>query len=151
MSNRKHMGRALLWMGLVSLMLCGGLTAQVSRAFVNRYNGPGNAEDEALAMKMDADGNIYVTGRSAGDGTGIDFFTIKYSPDGKELWSRRYDGPAHGEDIARALAIDAQGNVYVTGESLSDETSMDFATIKYDPDGNELWVRRYDGPDHMED
>ncbi|MBI1747719.1 MAG: SBBP repeat-containing protein [Acidobacteria bacterium] len=136
---------------LCGLMLGAMLCAQVSMAWVNRYDGPASGNDEARAMALDRDGNIYVTGRSAGIGTGMDVVTIKYDPYGKELWVRRYDGPAHGEDGGRALAIDAQGNVYVAGESLAPDTEMDFVTIKYSPQGDELWVRRYDGPDHLQD
>jgi hypothetical protein len=44
-------------------------------------------------------------------------------------------------DRAAALAVDADGNIYVTGNS-----SNDFATVKYDAAGTEIWVRRYDGP-----
>ena len=38
------------------------------------------------------------------------------------------------------------GNVYVTGGSVGSGTATDYATIKYDPSGNEIWVKRYDGP-----
>lgn len=151
MIKGRRMGSALLCLGLLSLMLAGGLSAQVNRTFVSRYDGPAGADDEAKDLKLDAAGNIYVTGRSAGIDTGADCVTIKYSPDGEELWVQRYDGPGHGEDSGRALAIDADGNIYVTGDSLGSDTSMDYVTIKYNSDGNELWVRRYDGPDHLQD
>ena len=55
-----------------------------------------------------------------------------------EAWVARYDGPASGDDGAEAMAVDGLGNVYVTGYS-----EDDYATIKYDTDGNELWVARY--------
>jgi hypothetical protein len=42
------------------------------------------------------------------------------------------------------LAVDDSGNVYVTGETPG--TLADYATVKYDPSGNEVWVQRYDGP-----
>jgi hypothetical protein len=40
------------------------------------------------------------------------------------------------------MAIDASRNVYVTGESSGSVTGLDYATLKYDTDGNELWVQR---------
>lgn len=95
---------------------------------------------------MDDSGNIYVAGSSWGGATDLDCLTIKYDPDGIQLWARRYDGPASGEDIAHALALDASGNVYMTGASSGSGTSHDYTTIKYYPSGDTAWVRRYDGP-----
>ena len=71
--------------------------------------------------------------------------TVKYHPDGKELWTARYDGPASGHDVPQDVVSDAAGNVYVTGYSQGLEAGSDFATVKYDPTGRELWVARYDG------
>ena len=48
-----------------------------------------------------------------------------------ELWVQRYNGPRNTEDRAYALALDAAGNVYVTGWSRGNETYWDYATIKY--------------------
>ncbi len=111
------------------------------------YDGPESGWDEPSALALDSAGNVYVTGLSSGLGTGDDFATVKYDPEGNELWVARYDGPGPGREIATALAIDSAGNVYVTGLSGGLETGDDYATIKYDSDGNELWVVRYDGPE----
>ena len=43
------------------------------------YNGPGNSDDYARALGLDAADNVYVTGLSYGSGTGYDFATIKYT------------------------------------------------------------------------
>src|SRR4030042_245119 len=63
-----------------------------------------------------------------------------------EEWVRRYDGPGNDSDWATAIALDGSGNIYVTGESKGSGTDQDYATIKYDSDGNEIWVSRYNGP-----
>jgi hypothetical protein len=98
---------------------------------VRRYNGPGNYEDLAAAIVVDGSGNVYVTGWSAGSGTDDDYATIKYGPDGNELWVRRYDGPTNSGDGASAISVDGSGNVYVTGRSIGSGTEHDYATIKY--------------------
>jgi len=118
--------------------------------WVARYNGPDNGADSATAIATDYVGNVYVTGTSAGYGTGVDYTTIKYSPDSNvPVWIVRYNGPAgSGYDNVRAMVVDTVGNVYVTGQSDGVGTDNDYATIKYDPNGTEVWVARYNGPDN---
>jgi uncharacterized delta-60 repeat protein len=122
------------------------LQAQVDTAWVRRYNGPGNGYDEAHAIALDDVGNVYVTGYSTGSGTGSDYATIKYNSDGDTIWVQRYNGPGNNNDWAYSLAVDGQGNVYVTGYSTGSGTSYDYATIKYNSAGVEQWVQRYNGP-----
>jgi Beta-propeller repeat len=114
--------------------------------WVTRYNGPGNGEDDAVAIATDGSGNVYVTGVSLGLGTGYDYATIKYDSAGQEQWVARYNGPANSGDYARAIAVDSSGNVYVTGRSSGSGTLFDYATVKYDSAGQEQWVARYNGP-----
>ena len=117
-----------------------------NQKWVARYNGPGNDFDAAFAIALDSSGNIYVTGQSIDFGTFFDYATIKYDPNGNEMWVARYNGPGNGPDYANAIAVDSSGNVYVTGFSLGSDSGPDYATIKYDPNGNEMWVARYNGP-----
>jgi Beta-propeller repeat len=117
----------------------------VSEAWVARYNAPGNGYDAGVAIVCDGSGNVYVTRESVGVGTDADYLTIKYNSSGQEEWVARYDGGLG--DAATAIAIDDSGNVYVTGQSWSAQTSeYDYATVKYNADGQEQWVARYDGP-----
>jgi uncharacterized delta-60 repeat protein len=114
-------------------------------AWVRLYNGPGNGDDGAWAIVVFGCDNIYVTGRSWGNGTNFDYATLKYDSSGNEAWVRRYNGPGNGWDEARAIAVDSSGNVYVTGWSYGSGTDDDYTTIKYYPDGDTAWVRRYNG------
>jgi hypothetical protein len=117
-----------------------------AQGWVSRYNGPGNSEDVAYAIAVDGVGNVYVTGRSYGSGTGFDYATIKYDSFGMEQWVARYNGPGNYHDMAYAIAIDAVDNICVTGWSDGLDTSSDYTTIKYDSLGVEQWVMRYNGP-----
>ena len=119
--------------------------------WVARYNGPGNASDEANAIAINNLGNVYVTGHSEGSGTGSDYATIKYDSLGVEQWVVRYNGPGNIGDGAGAIVIDDLGNVYVTGFSVGSGTESDYATIKYDSLGVEQWVARYNSPDSSYD
>ncbi|MGB8657129.1 MAG: SBBP repeat-containing protein [Candidatus Zixiibacteriota bacterium] len=123
----------------------------VDTAWVRRYDGPGSGGDYAVAIATDSSNNVYVTGRSEGSGTGIDYATIKYYPNGDTAWVRRYNGPGNGYDEARDIAVDDSGYVYVTGYSTGSGTDYDYATIKYHPNGDTAWTRRYNGSDNSGD
>lgn len=126
----------------------------VTEEWVARYNGPDNGYDFAYAIATDTQGNVFVTGTSPGNGTKPDYLTIAYDSYGNELWEARYNGPRNGNDQASAIAIDDIGNVYVTGWSAFNAQwpwNHDYATVKYDSSGNELWVARYNGPGVDED
>jgi hypothetical protein len=68
------------------------------------------------------------------------------SAQGTELWAALYNGPGNGNDTAKAVTTDAEGNVVVTGAAYGIGTKDDWATLKYDRDGNLLWENRYVGP-----
>jgi uncharacterized delta-60 repeat protein len=127
-----------------------GLT-QVAELWVARYNGAANSSDAASSLALDEDGNVYVTGSSIGTGTGFDYATIKYNSAGIQQWEARYNGPGNSDDEAQSLALDADGNVYVTGKSNGSGTGADFATIKYNANGVQQWIVRYNGPGNGDD
>jgi uncharacterized delta-60 repeat protein len=133
-----------------------------------RYDGPGHGDDTPFCgygtvfnrgIPVDSYGNVYVTGMSRGIGTNYDYATIKYDVNGAPCWNfgprpgtgevevaARYDGSGGpGDEMPLDIALDSENNVYVTGFSYGSETNNDFATIKYDNNGNQLWVHRYNG------
>jgi len=120
-------------------------------AWLKKYNSSGNSKDDASAIAVDEPGNIYVTGTSYNNFTNYDYATLKYYPDGDTAWVRRYSSMGYSEDWATDLAVDAYGNVYVTGKSYDSLTNFDYLIIKYDSLGNELWVKKYNGPGNSED
>lgn len=108
------------------------------------YDNGHNDHVEALAV--DTDGNAYVSGESRRRFHLPDYATIKYNPWGMANWIVRYDGPFEETDRANDIAVDSDGNVYVTGESQGPGGDMDFATIKYNSLGIQQWVQRYNSP-----
>jgi hypothetical protein len=113
--------------------------------WTNRYNGPANGGDWAVAVAVDGQGRVFVTGNSW-NGASVDYETVAYSSGGLELWERRYHGPGSGQDQARTMAMDRNGNVFVTGSSSAADGSSDYATVAYSGDGVPLWTNRYRGP-----
>lgn len=112
-----------------------------NRKWVRRHNSRGNGQDYARALVVDAANNVYVVGL-----TGNDYTLVKYDAAGTKKWVKRYNGSGRGADTPAAAAVDAAGNIYITGQSLGQGTKDDFATVKYSPAGNVLWVRRWAGP-----
>jgi uncharacterized delta-60 repeat protein len=53
-----------------------------------------------------------------------------------------------GYDDAGASAVDAGGNLYVTGSVESGTSQSSFAAAKYNPQGNLLWRSHYSGPQY---
>jgi len=120
-----------------------------NQLWVARYTGP-RAIDVPLGVIVDGQGYVYVTGFSHGLASGYDpdYTTIKYAPEGTELWVARYNGAGtnnQSPDNPMGMVVNALGEVYVTGTSMSPEQNMDFATIKYATNGTQLWVARYNG------
>ncbi|MHC4644727.1 MAG: SBBP repeat-containing protein [Planctomycetota bacterium] len=114
--------------------------------WVARYDGPAGANDIACCAAVDSQGNIYVTGLSdSGYPSFLDYTTIKYSKDSNQpVWVATYAGPDDSSDIAWRIAVDSSDDVYVTGDSFSSTTSVDYATIKYRPNSNQpVWVAHY--------
>jgi hypothetical protein len=119
--------------------------------WVRRYNGTGSREDRFSALAVDRQGNAYLTGSSFDSGVDWDFVTVKYDANGNQVWIRRYNRLGNSNDYARAIAVDGYGNVYVTGASTGSGTGYDYATVKYDANGNQVWIRRYNGLDNRDD
>ena len=107
--------------------------------------------NSAKDIVVDGLGNVFITGRSANATfTSAEYATIKYNSNGVEQWVASYAGAGGtmGSSGANAIALDDLGNIYVTGKTEVDFLQgnfYDYATIKYDSDGNEQWAVTYDG------
>lgn len=125
---------------------------QAKETWVRHYaSGLAPTVDVAVDIAVDTMGNVYLTGYTTQYETGADFLTIKYDPRGNQLWSKRYNRANADDDKPVALAVAADGNIYVTGTSGSVESARDFTTIKYDSEGAQQWVKYYNGPSNNRD
>jgi len=121
-------------------------------AWSARYDGTGYYiyPDRARAIALGPNGDVHVAGYSWD--REYDYATVKYdSATGNQIWAVRYDHTDHREDIAQDIAVDALGNVYVTGQSESATSRDDLTTVKYNSDGQEQWIRRFNGSDNHHD
>jgi hypothetical protein len=111
--------------------------AQVHQAWVAHYNNgiPGGTH-QVTNMVLDAAGNIYVCGYSQNTNSQLDYVTLKYAPNGNQLWVARYDSTSAPQAIPSGFALDVSNNVVMTGNA---------GTVKFDTNGNQLWVEPYVG------
>ena len=125
----------------------GGPNAGNNDVFVRKFDSGGNevwttqfgtsASDGCHSIAVDASGNSYVSGRSAGG-----MFVGKLDPSGNELWRTRFG--ATSSDRAYSVAVDTSGNAYVSGFTDGDLGGpnagyWDAFLSKFDSDGNVLW------------
>jgi len=106
------------------------------------YNSGRN--DEALAVAIDANGDVVVTGSSG---------TFKYAAeDGTLRWEQPYSSAMRSTDgDGKALALDLSGNVGVTGYTYNG-TNGDYYIAKYAAvDGMLIWENRFNGPSNAND
>lgn len=117
-----------------------------TQLWVTHYGGGNFNNQWPTGIALDPAGNVYVTGGSCC--TNSSFITLKYDSSGNRQWDALFNsGLTSGG--ASGIAVDATGNVFVTGQ-IANGVSTDFATIRYDTNGNQIWVARYDngGYDH---
>jgi hypothetical protein len=105
------------------------LNAAGSALVYSTYLGGGGGSNIAVGIAVDASGNAYLTGIAGGDfptvnpfqatpGDVSDAFVAKVNAAGSGLVYSSYLGGS-GFDLGRAIAVDASGNAYVTGDTQS--------------------------------
>lgn len=123
------------------------------------YGGLG---DEYLGDVIElSDGSILMAGSSNSSATGdktdaskglIDYWIVKIDANGNVLWDKTYGGAKN--DLAESIALDDNGNVFISGKSESqisgDKTedgygSYDFWLVKLDSAGDFLWDQTLGG------
>mgnify|MGYP003700375505 CR=1 FL=1 len=118
--------------------------ADGSLAWSMRYDDPIGSQDIGADLALASDGNLVVAGRVHGFGAGSQFGVIKIdSSTGEIVWISAWD-PA-SIDNPTSIAVDAEGGVFVAGESWGSEQS-DFAVAKFNANGELEWEQIYAGP-----
>lgn len=134
---------AALCLLIISSALVQNAETQAVQEWAATYNGPDNYSDSPVKVLVDNAGYVYVTGTSFSTATQYDYVTIKYEPQGNQVWLARFDNENHLDDFARSLALDAQGNVYVTGFGEGTGSLYDCFTVKYNSAGVQQWMAQY--------
>jgi uncharacterized delta-60 repeat protein len=116
-----------------------------------KYNGF-NLDDYGRSIAVDNSGNVYVSGKSdSGSVNSSGFMTLKYSSSGVLQWAVRKFGSLNSFNIALSIAVDNSSNVIITGRNSVNPNNTDYVTIKYNNNGVEQWLARYNGPGNAND
>lgn len=141
-------------------------TGTINDVVIQKFDASGNVlwnrtldngnDDEARGIATDSAGNIYVLAIS-NNGTDTDYLVAKYDALGALQWQTSYDNGGTDDPGYSGIAIDASDNVYITGDSCNYPDGgtcwgniaggyggTDLLSIKYDKDGNVIWVARWD-------
>jgi len=94
----------------------------------------------AVRPIVDQSGNIYVTGRAWQYTATYDFVTVKYAPDGTQLWLDTFDQNG-GFHTPSNMELDQSGNLFITGGGLSGG----IITVMYNSSGQRQWVKEEPG------
>lgn len=139
----KTLGPLHLSLGLILILQAVCLNApsqSVVQAWAQQYTGPANGnDDEAVAVKIGVNGQVFVTGTSRSVADDKDIVTVSYSSTGIPLWTNRYGTSSQSSDEVRGMAITSDGNVVVTGYSAG-VGYYGFATVAYSSAGLPLWT-----------
>jgi len=123
----------------------------VDNAWVAKFNGAGvrqwatyyggTVREFGLSCAVDNAGNVFLAGHSFGSpgtavatvgshqpafGGDLDGYLVKFNNNGIRQWGTFYGGP--GTDNANAVAVDANGNSYITGRTEGAATSSMMVT-----------------------
>ncbi|MCH8044429.1 MAG: SBBP repeat-containing protein [Planctomycetes bacterium] len=119
----------------------------------------GDQYERGIAIAVDSDANVFVTGttRSPGwvsggfnttyvGGVWGDIFVVKLSPNGEHLWSTYWSTPFLDDNDREQvfdITVDSVGNVLLTGRTNDGELDEDSyaLVIKIGPSGEHLWTR----------
>ncbi|MBN8584231.1 MAG: T9SS type A sorting domain-containing protein [Ignavibacteria bacterium] len=118
--------------------------AQPSEIWSSMYSNPnGTGYDYCDKSIVDAEGNTYIAASTRTANTNDDIMLVKYNAAGTRLWTKIYNYSYNGIEQPNDICFDGSGNIYITGTSTRGPGGVyDCIVLKYDQNGNIIWVRR---------
>jgi hypothetical protein len=131
------------------------------RIWAKRFGG--SVDNDAVAMAVDADKNVLLTGFFRGtfdfegaalpnNAGGEDAFFIKLSADGNPVFKKTLGGASNDQSVA--IAVDKLGNILLTGTAegpinlgggVWNASGLDIWVAKFSPAGDHLWSKLFAG------
>jgi Bacterial Ig domain/Beta-propeller repeat len=149
--------------GTVATTLPGTTSLGGTDALLIKYDSNGNQVwtkqfgtsdyEQVDGLSTDSNGNLILTGFTTGAFPGFthqgsnDGFVGKFDSNGNRLWISQFgnDGSIEPSEIL----ADTNGNLYISGQTsgaftgYSNNNFYDAFLIKYDPNGNRVWLRQF--------
>jgi len=170
MKQTKHSNIHLLL--AVIMLFCLSPVDVMAQDYVWAKNvGSTGGQESGQSIVADGKGNIFITGYFSGTvdfdpGVGtsnltsvgsIDVYFAKYDTNGNLIWAKSLGGT--NQDLGASLAVDASGNVYITGyfsgtvdfdpgagtSNLTSAGLDDVFFAKYNSNGDLLWAKNIGG------
>jgi hypothetical protein len=129
--------------------LPGGAGMQIrkySPAGVLQWTNLYSPGDYIHRLALDSLGNLIAIGPDYGTSYYANWVTMKVAPDGRQLWSRIFDGLDGNNEIPNFVAVDPFDNVYVTGAggpaviAYNGTRYLRMVTLKYSAAGEPQWT-----------
>lgn len=114
-----------------------------SQIWVNKESCQGDFSSAINASTKNALGEVILCGYTMNAGSNKDILLIKINNAGDTLWTTTYDGPGNGMDEALDIVTDINNNILITGYQRGNATGTDMATLKFNSNGQLLWVQSY--------
>lgn len=113
--------------------------------WTQRYDNANGPDEPRTAVYDPANDRVLITGSTfITTAFKLDYWTLSLdASNGAMVWDMNYNGTETDDDIPTGIDVDLAGNTYITGKSKGIGTNFDYVTIRYDVDGTEHWVDRF--------
>jgi uncharacterized delta-60 repeat protein len=148
--NEKHRKRYLKTMKAFFLIILSiAISSVQGQTLLTETTWGGAGSDVAEGVASAVDGSSYVVGITDSFTTdqfgnpSPKIFVVKFAPDGSLTWQRIWNGTTIRGLGRPAVAVSADGSVYVTG--VTADNGNDAVLLKFDANGTLLWERAWGG------
>jgi|GEM_PF-3027556 len=123
-----------------------------TRLWTVTYNGTGNGNDTAVAIRYLPNGLVAITGtsRELVGGIARNAIVTMVCDSGNVLWTETYTGVTGNGAVCKGMDIDPYGNIFICGYETG-TVYTDGVILKYDSTGNLEWNEIYNGAANMDD
>jgi hypothetical protein len=113
---------------------------------------PANSSGQGNGLALDGNADILLVGQNPyalNDTGGYNYYSVvfKLNSAGTPIWTNNYPQSPIGSSVGTAIAVDSANNCYATGYSLETDGTNSIVTIKYGPNGNQIWLEQYNAFD----